>query len=232
MNCRQAERYLPGYLDGAISPRQHSLVREHLVACEGCNVQLERFRRLAVCLASVAPAPPPVDLAVRIRMRAVQSGAPWADVRRWWSRTVVSFENILKPLAVPATGGILTALVAFVLIVQNILVGVPMTGIVPNDLPLNLVQPARLESLAPFPVPGVVGSAAHSESGELLLEATLNASGEVVYYKILSGPNDQAVQRQLDQVMLFSRFRPQLSFGRPQAGGRVLVSFSEVRVRG
>jgi len=94
---------------------------------------------------------------------------------------------------------------------------------VPNDLPLNLVQPARLESLAPFPVPGVVASSAHSESGELLLEATLNASGEVVYYKILSGPNDQAVQRQLDQVMLFSRFRPQFSFGRsagrrPRAG--------------
>jgi hypothetical protein len=40
------------------------------------------------------------------------------------------------------------------------------------------------------------------------------------------------VQHQLDQVMLFSRFRPQFSFGRPQAGGHVLVSFSEVRVRG
>jgi len=61
-------------------------------------------------------------------MRAVQSGAPWADVRRMWSRAAVTFENILKPLAVPATGGILTALVAFVLIVQNILVGVPMAA--------------------------------------------------------------------------------------------------------
>src|SRR5580704_14481302 len=97
MNCRQAARYLPGYLDGAISPQQHSLVREHLVACENCNVQLERFRRLAVCLATVAPAPPPADLAVRIRVRAAQSGAPWADVRRMWSRAAVTFENILKP---------------------------------------------------------------------------------------------------------------------------------------
>jgi len=44
MNCRQAERYLPGYLDGAISPQQHSVVREHLVVCEDCNEQLERFR--------------------------------------------------------------------------------------------------------------------------------------------------------------------------------------------
>ncbi len=51
-------------------------------ACEDCNVQLERFRRLAVCLANVAPAAPPADLAVRIRVRAAQSGAPWADVRR------------------------------------------------------------------------------------------------------------------------------------------------------
>ena len=47
MNCRQAERYLPGYLDGAISSRQHNLVRAHLAACQHCHVQLERYRRLA-----------------------------------------------------------------------------------------------------------------------------------------------------------------------------------------
>jgi hypothetical protein len=66
----------------------------------------------------------------------------------------------------------------------------------------------------------------------LLLDATLNAQGEVLFYKILSGPNDAAVQRQIDQVLLFSRFRPQVSFGRPMDGGHVLLSFSEVRVRG
>lgn len=232
MNCRQAERHLPGYLDGAISSRHHELVRAHLAACQACYGQLERYRRLAICLANVTPSAPPADLAVRIRVRAAQSGAPWANLRKLWSRAVVSFEDILKPIAVPATGGILTALVAFVLVVQNILVGVPMTGIVPNDLPLNLVQPARLESLAPFPVPGVISTSGQSDSGSLLLEATLNAEGQVVSYKILAGPNDSAVQHQIDQVMLFSRFRPQLSFGRPQGGGRVLLSFSEVRVRG
>jgi hypothetical protein len=232
MNCRQAERHLPGFLDGAISPRHHELVRTHLAACQACYGQLERYRRLAICLANVTPSAPPADLAVRIRVRAAQSGAPWANLRKLWSRAVVSFEDILKPIAVPATGGILTALVAFVLVVQNILVGVPMTGIVPNDLPLNLVQPARLESLAPFPVPGVISTSGQSDSGSLLLEATLNAEGQVVSYKILAGPNDSVVQHQIDQVMLFSRFRPQLSFGRPQGGGRVLLSFSEVRVRG
>jgi hypothetical protein len=40
------------------------------------------------------------------------------------------------------------------------------------------------------------------------------------------------VRKQLDHMMLFTRFRPQMSFGRPVPGGRVILSFSEIRVRG
>ena len=35
-----------------------------------------------------------------------------------------------------------------------------------------------------------------------------------------------------DQMLLFARFSPMLSFGRPTAGGHVVLSFSAVRVRG
>jgi hypothetical protein len=231
MNCRQAERHLPGYLDGGNSPANHASLREHLASCADCQLQLERYRRLSICLANVHAAVPPPDLALRIRIRAARHVTPAARLRKVWSTASLTFENILKPLAVPATGGILTALLVFVLVAHNILVGVPM-GIVPNDLPLNLVQPARLESLAPFPLPGSSGNAGDSGSVPLLLEATLNAQGQVVSYRILAGPHDQAVQRQIDQVMMFSHFRPETSFGRPQAGGRVLLSFSEVRVHG
>jgi hypothetical protein len=232
MNCREAERRLPGYLDGAIHSRDHARVREHLDSCGDCRAQLESYRRLSACLAQVQPIAPPTDLAVRIRVQASHARPAWASVAHLWKRAVLVFENILEPLAVPATGGILTALVTFVLVVQNILVGVPLGGVVANDLPLNLVQPARLESMAPFTVPGVSMADGRADSGLLLVEATLNAQGQAVSFKILSGPQDAAVRHQLDQVLLFSRFRPQLSFGRPMAGGRVLLSFSEVRVRG
>ena len=171
------------------------------------------------------------DLAVRIRVQASQVRTFSGSLQVAWSRSKLVFENIFRPFAVPATGGIVTALVVFALLVQNVLVGVPV-GFVPNDLPLNLVQPAQLESLAPFPVPGVVATEGDPNSGVLVLEATLNSSGEVVSYNILSGPSDEAVKHQIDQVLLFSRFRPELSFGRPTGGGRVLLSFSEVRVHG
>jgi len=231
MNCQQVRRHLAGYLDGAIASHQHFYVRGHLETCAECREELESFRRLAVCLANVQPVNAPADLAWRIRVQASQSRTLAGRLRHAWSRAALTFENIFRPLAVPATGGIVTALVVFALVVQNVLLGVPV-GFVPNDLPLNLVQPAQLESLAPFALPGIVATGDTADSGRLVLEATLNAHGDVVSYKILSGPNDAMVQRQLDQILLFSRFRPRLNFGRPTDGGRVLLGFSEIRVRG
>jgi Putative zinc-finger len=230
MNCRQALRRLPGYLDGAIASYDHVQVSEHLDSCMDCREQLERYRRVSVCLGHVQRVAPPADLATRIRVQVSQVRTCWGAARNAWNRAVLVFENILEPLAVPATGGIVTALVVFVLVVQNIMVGVPM-GVVPNDLPLNLVQPAQVESLAPFAVPGLVATEGNP-AGALMIEATLNAQGDVVFYQILSGPNDDAIRGQIEQVLLFSRFRPRLSFGRPMDGGRVLIGFSEVRVRG
>jgi len=232
MNCREAERHLPGYLDGAINSRDHARLREHLASCEACREELESYHSLSAHLGQLEPVAPPAAMPVLIRMQIAQALPLSARVRRMWTRAVLVFEDILEPLAVPATGGVLTALVVFVLLVQNILVGVPLGGVVENDLPLNIVQPARLESLAPFPVSEPAANNGHSGSGVLLVEATLNAQGQVVTYKVLSGPSDMAVNRQLDQVLMFSRFRPQFSFGRPTDGGRVMLSFSEVRVRG
>jgi hypothetical protein len=66
----------------------------------------------------------------------------------------------------------------------------------------------------------------------LLVEATVNAQGEAVYYRILAGPDNETIRRQLDLVLLFSRFRPQMSFGRFTAGGHVVLSFSDISVHG
>ncbi len=232
MNCPATGRLLPGYLDGAIGHEEHARVRRHLDSCEKCREELERYRRMEACLANVERAPAPSGLAARIRIQTAQARSERGTLARMISRAILVFDDVVRPHAVPATGGILAALGIFVLLVQNILTGVPMGGVVPNDLPLNLVQPAALESLAPFPAPGIVPADGLPDSGALLLETTVNAQGQAVYYKILSGPNNTAVQRQIDEVLMFSRFRPQLSFGRPSDGGRVLLAFSEVRVRG
>ena len=150
--------------------------------------------------------------------------------RRARTRAELVLKNILEPLALPATGGLTVALVVFVLVCQLLGMGTPLRAVT-NDSPTNLLQPARLEALAPFPVTGLEESG-HSGPHALLVETTINSEGEAVYYEILAGPDNPVIRRQLDLVLLFSRFRPQMSFGRFTSGGRVVLSFSDISVHG
>ncbi len=232
MNCSEAQPRIPGYFDGAINASDHVRLCEHLRNCADCREELEYYRLLTAQLASLESVAVPSDLAVRIRINALEHPSRWSVAGRLWSRAVLAFQNILEPLAVPATGGILTALVVFALVVGSTVMGIPMGRPVPNDQPLNLVQPAALEQLAPFPVSTIMDATDRGNAGGLMVEATVSADGEVQTYKIVSGPHSTAVQRQIDEILLFSRFRPELNFGRPTSGGHVFLSFDQVRVRG
>lgn len=224
MTCRETERQLPGYLDGGVLAHEHSVIREHLDSCGKCREQLELYRRLAVCMARTEPVAVPADLALRIRVRASRSAGRGSDVRQLWNRALLVFHNILEPLAVPATGGLLTAVGVFALIAHSILIGIPVRAV--GEPQLSFIQPASVESLASFPI------SAMSDSGTLLLEATVDSQGQLVSYRILSGPDNPAVEREVYQILLFSRFRPQVNFGLPTNGGHIMLGFNSLRVRG
>lgn len=230
MTCQSVRRWLPGSLDGGLGAREQAQLHAHLAACAACRSELAKYRQLSALMSRVERATPPADLAVRVRyaLNRARDAEPWG--RRAWSRITITAENMLAPLALPATGGVLSALLTFSLVFYNLLLGVPI-GAVANDIPIHRIQPARLEALAPFPVPGE-DSFAVDEEQLLLVEAVVNEHGQAVDYRILVGPDTVSVRRQLDSVVFFSRYRPQHSFGRATPGGRVILSFSEVRVRG
>jgi hypothetical protein len=117
------------------------------------------------------------------------------------------------------------------MIYQVLGVGMPVGAATP-DSPTNLLQPARLEVLAGFQMSQLEEMTRTGGQHPLLVEAMVNADGQAVSYRVISGQVDVNMQRELDQVLFFSRFRPQMSFGRPTSGGRVVLSFSQIRVRG
>lgn len=229
MTCKNAQRLMPGSLDGGLHAREQAQLRLHVESCPACRSELGKYRQLSAMMSRSERATPPPDLALKIRvaLNRARDAEPWG--RRAWSRITITAENMLAPLALPATGGLATALLTFSIVFYNLLLGVPL-GAVANDVPIHQIQPARLEALAPFPMPG--GDSAGHDDGILLIEAVVNEQGQAVDYRILLGPDTLEVRRQLDSVVLFSKYRPQFSFGRPSAGGRVILSFSEVRVRG
>jgi len=240
MKCITVRKKLAGYLDDALtcttSAAERVQIGEHLNGCSACRAELQRFRKMAVMLSRVSKNVPPADLAIRIKVAAAQAQQSdnWAG--RWQyvkNRADIIFDHVFRPLTVPATGGVFSAIVVFALVLQLIAPGIAVKA-VPNDVPLNILRPAELVSLSEYP------ESWSSEQHEpelslpqgLQVYVTVDARGQMMDYEILSGPTSPDLRRQLDQLLLFSRFRPMMSFGRPTAGGHVILNFNAVRVRG
>jgi hypothetical protein len=238
MKCEQVRRLLPGYLDGALPDRvgrkSYSGMAQHLQSCVACREERDRYLQLSMMMSTMGAAMPPADLLVSIRVAVSQARSTegvWARMRRWKSSMDLMLANVLEPLAIPATAGIVVALVVFSMMYQVLGVSIPL-GAATADSPTNLLQPARLQMLAGFGMSTLPEMSRKGGQHPLLVEATVSAEGQAISYRVLSGTLDPIVQRELDQVLLFSRFRPQMSFGRPTSGGHVVLSFNQVFVRG
>jgi hypothetical protein len=240
MKCTTVRKNLAGYLDDVLISdervRERAVIREHLEFCSGCREELQRFRKLAVLLSRVPKNVPPADLAVRIKVAAAQAQQTqdWVSrFRAFREHAAIVLENVFRPLTLPATGGLFSAMLIFALVFQMIVPGITVRA-VENDVPINLMRPAKLVSLSDYPetwAPEKHDVELSSPHG-LLVDVTVDAQGRMTDYQILSGPTSAELGRQVYQMLLFSRFSPMLSFGRPTAGGHVVVSFSAVRVRG
>jgi anti-sigma factor RsiW len=240
MTCEKVHSRLAGYLDDAVAtaprPEERNELRNHLESCASCRAELQRYRKMSVLLSRMPRAVSPVDLAIRIKVAAAQAQCTWDWPGRWQRfkvRLELLMENSFRPLTVPATGGLFSAFLIFVFVLHMMLPGITVRAD-PNDVPLGLLRPAELISLADYPG-GITPEVLHPDVAleqDLRIDVTVDAQGEMTKYEILNGEDTPQVRHHLDQILIFSRFRPMLSFGRPTAGGHVVLSFSSVYVRG
>jgi len=240
VSCKKVQGLLPGYLDGGLPVEtgrySHAAIHEHVGVCGNCRAELSRYQRLQQFMAGNERVAPPATLGIEIRMalaraREISSPAHW--FRRLRDRAWLVRENILAPLALPATGGLVAALMVFSVVLPSYSKVSPLQTLAgfSDDMSSSSFHSAQLDTLAGFPVSGLGDSG--SSAGMVMVEATVGVDGSVVDYRILAGPDNAKVRRDLDNILLLSRFHPQVSFGQPIAGGRVILSFGiTVNVKG
>jgi hypothetical protein len=138
---------------------------------------------------------------------------------------LVRLENRLNAFLMPATAGLVTAVLIFGLLLGFFALPSALQAS-SGDVPLTLYTGPQLEQSAFGTTLGNMGDDA------VVVEAYVDANGRVEDYRILSQPDDaRAVLPQLKNLLIFTTFRPALSMGRPTAGTAVL-SFSKISVRG
>jgi hypothetical protein len=223
MKCGEAKSLFSPYLDGALSGRQMHALSQHLETCVVCKRQYELLKSTQQLLAKIGRRKAPADLALRLRV-AVSHEAALAKRPRF-EGMLVRVQNAVNGLVVPATAGLVSAIVIFgVLMGMFALPGQLQAS--NEDVPLMLYTAPELQQTA-------FGMTLNSITGDsLVIEAYVDANGRVQDYRIVSDSDDSKdLLPQVKNMLIFTTFRPATSMGRPTSG-RAVLSFSKISVRG
>ena len=221
MNCSEAKSISSCYVDGAVTGMQMKAVSDHLAECSDCRREYEFISATQQMVAKLGRIPAPPDLALKLQVALSQEAS--RSLRYRWQGLLLRCEDGFNAFMVPATAGFLSAVVFFGLLIG--MFAVPASLSAADDVPLTLYTPPQLAD-SPFRV--TVGNTEDA----LVVDAYVDATGRVQDYRIISAPaGAERLLPQLDNMMIFTTFRPATSFGLP-ISGRVVVSFANVNVRG
>ncbi len=215
MNCSQARSLFSLYLDGALTGRQMQSLGAHFEECPACQTEYTQLRQSQHLLTSMARPQVPPDLALKVRIALSREMAK--SQRPQLEGTKILLENALRRFMVPATAGLVTAVVVFGVLMGSFAVSVQAAN---NDVPLLVYAAPEFKASAYALQHGAISEDA------VVVEAYIDASGRVEDYRVLSSPED--VQQWLPQVknaLIFTEFQPATAMGRP-APGRVVLAFT------
>ena len=212
--CLEIRHHFSDYMDDLCAPEARKSIRYHLSFCEVCLQQLDQWQMVREELRALPRRQVPPELALRMRVRVSQRVH-----EKLFSRLWVRFENALKPLLIPATGGVLSALICFCLFMGSRVVPVSDDP----DVSVQWATPASVQELAPMDF--------NTDDNAVVVLTQINAEGRAKGYQVLSGQGSPELMQRLDRMVYFSIFRPATMFGRP-TDGEVVLSLRRITVRG
>jgi hypothetical protein len=140
----------------------------------------------------------------------------------WWGETAGLFvNNLMKPVAVPFAGGLISALILFAVLAPGLAIQRPV-----RDVPSPI-----------FTEPSVSAFFALPESDEdMIVDVWIDGQGRVIDYSIPQGQSwasDPSLVRNVENTLLCTKFTPATLFGQP-ANGKMRITFrcSQLEVRG
>jgi anti-sigma factor RsiW len=229
-SCAAIQELFSAYLDGAITGYEMQEISHHIegsddiAGCPICARELAAWQVTQNAVCRVRPAKAPEDLALRLRIAISREHA--SRESKWLDRLSLAWDNAVRPMLVQVSAGLAgtVALVGSIVMLLGV-VAAPQE-VLANDEPLGAVTaPHYLYStVSPGGIVAPHGSA-------IVVEASVNASGRVYDFTIVSGPKGAGVWTQIANQLIGSVFEPASAFGVP-IRGRVIVTFSGISVRG
>ncbi len=125
LTCYSAKRHFTEMLDGQLRGSIRTRVGAHLRHCDDCSSHFEQLSALQLKLRSLPQPEAPADLTARLqviasRERALVLEDGGSRLNAMWRRWKFRIDEFMRPLALPATGGLLSTMVLFGTLVLTI----------------------------------------------------------------------------------------------------------------
>jgi hypothetical protein len=118
MICWSAKRHKSDYLDGRLRDGIRSRVAKHLSECGSCAQQFEQLQCVRSEVGSLTEPKLPARLAIKLRVDASKQHQLFLETKgsrfkQMWNSWRFRFDEMMRPLTIPATGGIASSLILF-----------------------------------------------------------------------------------------------------------------------
>jgi hypothetical protein len=217
--CEAASELMSPFIDSMVSVDEADLLRSHLSNCTPCRRQLQSFISVRNVIAGAEPLPVPEDLQLETRVRL--SHARLHNRRDRWQ---AHFDNILRPFAMPAVMGVMLTLLGFGILLGGLSTPRQMAAEESHGVfDAGIYQPPSTPDLTLRRL-GV----SPDLDNALSVQSELNTTGMIDDFKVIAGERSPGVDRWLQELVLFSQFKPATHWGLP-VRSRIILSFVTVR---
>ncbi|MGA8599660.1 MAG: zf-HC2 domain-containing protein [Bryobacteraceae bacterium] len=175
ISCHNAKRRSTAYVDGRLRSDERTGVAAHLTECEECTSYFEQLTVIRSALKGLSAPPIPGRLQTSLKVIASRERAnvlEWkgSRFRAVWERWKFHASELMRPLALPATGGLISALLLFGTFVLTM---GTTTRIASYEIPLSAITDDE-PNLLPVDL----------RSNLIVLNMTLDSSGRIGDYAI------------------------------------------------
>jgi hypothetical protein len=223
ITCKAVRLNLWDYAAKVLPASENESVGSHLDACRECNRFLADTSSLHKGFRHLPEQALPPMLQTRLQVIASRERSrqylrldPTAWLRDKLADAMMTFDNFLKPYAVPATGGVLASCLCFSLIAHTLQLR-PNLQFPTDEMPIGLFTEVAIDDVSPFTLPGK----------DVTMELTVNAKGQVTDFTPIPQPGSEPPtadeMNQIASFVLYSTFTPATRFGQPVASKRLFA---------
>lgn len=230
MRCNQVESHLPELVDrpSALSAELIAAAA-HVESCPLCSNRLDEMNRVRQSLRRMPGKQLPAQLGASLKVLASRERARLlhADIS-WLDRVKLAVESSMRPVALPAVGGVMCSVMLFSMFMPAL--AIPVDSIARGrDVPTTLSTGASV-SFVRYPASFPLGDS------DLVIDLTVDEQGHMVDYAVVEGGQvlqNPAFRRQFENSLLFTEFTPGTKFGGAAISKiRLLIQTSYVTVEG